>query len=178
MYRRASISSIATSRCSVISSRKLHVETKLRTLNVDIPKVPPDPRGNYIPFVRSGNLVFLSGHLPQQLDKTLVKGRLGEAGFDIADGQNAAKLCAINLIASLSAATNGNLDKIKRITKIVGFVNSVSDFTQQAQVLNGCSDFMAEVFAEKGSHARTAIGTSTLPLGVPVEIELIAELEM
>ena len=158
------------------SARYIHIESKLAKLNYVIPDRPPNPKGNYVPFVRTGNLVFLSGHLPQNSDGTLVIGRLGE-NLTLEEGQAAAKLVAINLIASMKTATGGHLDKVKRIVKLVGLVNSANTFTQQANVMNGCSDFLAEVFGEKGSHARSAIGTNVLPLGVPVEIEAVIELE-
>lgn len=103
-------------------------------------------------------------------------GRLGE-NLTLEQGQQAARLAGINLIATMRASTNGNLEKVKRIVKIVGFVNSTNDFTSQALVINGCSDLLAEVFQEKGSHARSSLANNVLPLDVPVEIEAIIEIE-
>lgn len=137
--------------------------------------MPPEPKGNYVPFVVSGNMVYIAGHLPQKLDKSLILGRLGE-NMTVAQGQEAARLAAINMIATMRAATKGDLEKVKRIVKVVGFVNSTNEFQAQATVVNGCSDLLAEVFGEKGRHARSAIATNVLPLGVPVEIEAIVEL--
>jgi enamine deaminase RidA (YjgF/YER057c/UK114 family) len=152
------------------------VEARITSLGLKLPVVPPEPKGNYIPFVRSGNMVYIAGHLPQHLDKTLVRGRLGD-NMTLEEGKAAARLAGINLIATMRAAVKGDLEKVRRIVKVVGFVSSSNDFEGQATVVNGCSDLLAEVFLEKGSHARSAIATNVLPLGVPVEIEAIIEVD-
>lgn len=128
-------------------------------------------------YIRRGNIVYISGHLPQLIDGTLIKGRLGE-NLTIEQGQEAAKLAGLQVLASLKAACNGDLDNVTKIIKLTGFVNSTNDFTSQATVMNGCSDLFGQVFGlEIGRHARAAIGTSVLPLGVPIEIEGIIEVK-
>lgn len=143
------------------AASKSLVELKIEKLGFKIPPALP-PKGNYASFVRSGKHIFLSGHLPQPIDGPLLKGRLGES-VTVEEGQRAARLAALQLIATLNGSFD--LDKIKRIVKITGFVNSASDFTSQPSVINGCSDFLCEVFGEKGKHARSAVGVNTLPLG-------------
>ncbi len=156
---------------------KSTAESRIKELGIVLPDKPAAPKANYTGYVKNGNLVFLAGHLPQPIVGKLWSGRLGE-NMTVEQGQEAAKLCAIQLLATLKAATNGDLNKIKKIVKITGFVNSTNDFTSQHLVLNGCSNFFADVFgSEIGQHARSAVATNSLPLGVPVEIEAIVEIK-
>ncbi len=152
------------------------VESRLSQLGYTLPP-PSSPKGNYASYVRSGNKIYLSGHLPIPLTGPMMLGRLGET-LSIEDGQKAAKLTALQIISTLKAACGGDLDKVRKIVKITGFVNSASDFTSQPSVINGCSDMLGEIFGvEIGKHARSAVGVNVLPLGVPVEIEAIVEVD-
>jgi len=156
---------------------KSSAESRIKELGLNIPDKPPTPKANYTGYVRHGNLIFLAGHLPQPAVGKLWTGRLGE-NMTLEQGQDAAKLCGIQLLATLKAACNGDLDRVKKIVKITGFINSTNDFTLHHLVLNGCSNFFADVFGnEIGQHARSAIATNILPLGVPVEIEAIVEVK-
>eukprot|EP01039_Chlorochromonas_danica_P001199 gene1199-1309_t len=156
-----------------IIRRAIHVEARVKELGYALPQQAPSPKGNYTNFVMDGNLVYLSGHLPQLIDGTLIKGRLGEE-LTIEEGQYAARLAALQLLASLQTACGGDLDKVEKVIKLTGFVNSTKDFTSQPLVMNGCSDLIGEVFGhDVGRHARSAVGVNVLPLGVPVEIEAI-----
>ena len=150
------------------------ITTRLAELGIELPE-PAAPAANYIPFVVTGNLVFVSGQLPVWNKELRHIGRLGE-NIDIDEGYQAARLCGLNLIAQAKAAAQGDLDKIKRVVKLGGFVNSTPDFTDQPKVINGTSDLMAEVFGEGGKHARFAVGAPTLPLGVAVEVDGVFEL--
>ena len=148
------------------------IDARLAELGLSLPDAPM-PAANYVPFVRSGNLVFVSGQISQ--DETgFIKGKLG-AELDVAAGAAAAKTCALSLIAQLRAACGGDLDRVVRVVKLTGFVNSTPDFTDQPKVVNGCSDLLVEVFGEAGKHARSAVSAASLPLGVAVEIEGIFE---
>jgi enamine deaminase RidA (YjgF/YER057c/UK114 family) len=134
----------------------------------------PTPKGLYKSIVVAGNLAYTSGHLPVDADGKLLTGRLG-AEFDVEAGFKAARLAGLNILASLQKEL-GSLDRVGRVVKILGVVNCTPDFTQQPAVVNGCSELFAEVFGpDAGVGARSAIGTSSLPLGVPVEIEAIFE---
>ena len=150
------------------------IEARLAELGIEIPDAPA-PAANYVPFVVSGSLVFVSGQIPVKDGEIKFTGRLGE-DFGIDEGYQAARLCGLNLIAQAKAAAQGDLDKIKRVVKLGGFVNSTPDFTDQPKVINGTSDLMAEVFGEGGKHARFAVGAPTLPLGVAVEVDGVFEL--
>mmetsp|Transcript_4472 Transcript_4472/g.4487 ORF Transcript_4472/g.4487 Transcript_4472/m.4487 type:complete len:171 (-) Transcript_4472:288-800(-) len=157
-------------------TRSLHVESKISSLGITLPELA-EPKGNYVPYVRTGNTIFLSGHLPQKADKTFVTGRVGD-NVSLEEARAAARLIGVNLIASMKHATGGDLDKVKRVVKLVGFVCCTENFKEQPQVMNGCSDLMVEVFGpEKGRHARSAVGTNALPLGVAVEVEAVIEIE-
>lgn len=123
--------------------------------------------------VRTGHLVFLAGHIPRQADGKLVTGKLGR-DLTVEQGYAAARLSAIGLLSSLKAEI-GELDKVVRIVKVSGFVNSAAEFTDQSKVINGCSDLLVEVFGERAKHARAALGMASLPLGAAVEIEMIVE---
>jgi enamine deaminase RidA (YjgF/YER057c/UK114 family) len=155
-------------------NRNVHVEAKIASLGYTLPKDPPAPKGNYMGYTKRGNTIYLAGHLPQKADGSLVLGRLGE-NVTVEQGQEAARLATLNILATIRAAV-GDLDKVTKVIKVTGFVNSTSDFTAQPSVLNGCSDLFGEVFGvEIGRHARAALGVNTLPLGVAVEIEAIVE---
>lgn len=148
------------------------IERRLRELGVVLPQAAA-PAANYLPFVRSGNIVFTAGQLPLKDGKLAASGLLGRE-LDTAAGREAARLCAINILAVTKAAL-GDLEKIGRVVKITCFVASTPDFTEQHLVANGASDFLVEVLGEKGKHARSAVGMACLPLNAPVEIEAIIE---
>jgi enamine deaminase RidA (YjgF/YER057c/UK114 family) len=145
----------------------------LKALNISLPAVTA-PVAAFVPFVRSGNLLFVSGHIAKKDGKPWV-GQLGD-GISTQQGKEAARSIAIDLLATLDAAT-GDLDRIKRIVKLLVLVNSSSGFTEQHLVANGASELLGEVFGEKGKHARAAFGVAQIPFGACVEIDLIAELE-
>ncbi len=149
-------------------------EAKLISLKIELPALA-EPIGNYVPAVRSGDLVFLSGTGPILPDGTVVTGRLGD-NISIEAGYAAARLTAIQHLAMLKTSI-GSLNKVKRIVRVFGMVNSDPSFTEQPKVINGYSDLMVEVFGEKGKHARSAVGMASLPMGIPVEIEAIVEVE-
>ena len=146
---------------------------KLKALNITLPDVSA-PAAAYLPFVQTGKLVFLSGHLAKKDGKVIV-GQLGK-NVTTDEGYAAARLIAIDLMGTLHAAV-GDLGKVKRIVKVMSLVNSTADYTEQHLVTNGCSELLAEVFGDAGKHARSAFGVAQIPLGACVEIELIAELE-
>ena len=137
---------------------------------------PAVPKGNFVNYVLlDKNTVFLSGHLPQPADGPMLAGKVGK-DLTTEEAYQVAKLCGLNLCATLKHNL-GDLDRVKRIVKLTGFVNCIDGYTQQPAVINGCSDLMVEIFGpEKGAHARSAVGTNALPLGVPVEIEAIIEI--
>jgi len=149
-------------------------EEKLKELGIELP-TPPTPVANYVPVVQTGNLVFLSGHGPLKDDGTMIVGRVGE-DLSLDEGYQAARRVAIALLASLKAAT-GDLSKVVRVVKLLGMVNSTADFTDQPKVINGASDLLVDVFGDKGKHARSAVGMNVLPGNIPVEIEMIVEIE-
>lgn len=148
------------------------VYDRLKALSIELPPLAI-PAAAYVPFVRTGNLVFVSGHIARRNGKPWV-GQLGR-DMDTATGKAAARAVAIDLMGSLHAAV-GDLGKITRIVKVMSLVNSTPDFTEHHLVTNGCSELLGEVFADKGAHARSAFGVAQLPMGACVEIELIAEL--
>lgn len=148
-------------------------EEKLREIGIGLPPAP-EPLGSYVPAVRAGNLVFLSGVLPLRDGKLTHKGKCG-AELTIEEGAGEARQAAVNALAILRAHV-GSLDKVARCVKVTGYVASAQDFTEQPKVLNGASDLMAEVFGEKGRHARAAVGVPVLPLDSPVEVEFIFEI--
>ncbi len=150
----------------------MSVYDKLQQLNITLPPVAT-PAAAYVPFVQTGNLVFLSGHIAKQDGKPWV-GQLGKT-MQTAEGQNAARAVAVDLLGTLHAAV-GDLNKVKRIVKVMSLVNSSPEFTEHHLVTNGCSELIGQVFGDKGAHARSAFGVAQLPLGACVEIELIAEL--
>ncbi len=146
-------------------------DARLSALNITLPDAPA-PAANYVPYVRSGNLLYVSGQISAGPDG-LIKGRLGD-DLDVAAGAAAARRCGLALLAQASAAL-GSLDQIVRVVKLGGFVCSTNDFTDQPEVVNGCSDLMVEVFGDAGRHARAAVSVNALPRGVAVEIEAIFE---
>jgi enamine deaminase RidA (YjgF/YER057c/UK114 family) len=150
----------------------MSVYDTLKQLNITLPPVST-PAAAYVPFVQTGKLVFLSGHIAKQDGKPWV-GQLGKT-MQTAEGQNAARAVAEDLLGTLHAAV-GDLNKVKRIVKVMSLVNSNPEFTEHHLVTNGCSELIGQVFGEKGAHARSAFGVAQLPLGACVEIELIAEL--
>ena len=149
-------------------------EARIAELGETIPDAPA-PAANYVPYVVSGNLVYVSGQISKAGDGTMITGKLGD-DMDVAAGQAAARVCALNLIAQLKAACDGDLSRLARVVKLGGFVNCTQDFTDQPAVINGASDFIGEVFGPAGAHARAAVGCSSLPLGVAVEVEGIFEI--
>lgn len=150
------------------------IEKRLSDLGVTLP-VAAAPAANYVPYCRSGNLLFTAGQLPLMEGKLQASGLLGRE-VDTASGKEAAKYCAINILAQAKAAL-GDLDKIRRLVKITVFVASVPDFVEQHLVANGASDFLVAVLGDRGKHARSAVGTASLPLNAAVEIEAIFEVE-
>ncbi len=151
----------------------MRIADRLKELNITLPPVAV-PAAAYVPFVRTGNLVFISGHIAKKDGKPWV-GQLGK-DMDTATGQQAARAIAIDLMGTLAAAV-GDLEKVKRIVKVMSLVNSTPSFTEQHLVTNGCSELIGQVFGDKGAHARSAFGVAQIPLGACVEIELIAEVE-
>ncbi len=151
----------------------LLIDDRLRSLGIELP-MPSAPGANYVPFVRTGNLVFLTGQLSQWNGERRFIGKLGRE-FEVEQGKQAARLCALNLIAHVRAALDGDLDRVVRCVRIAGFVNSVPEFVSQSQVLNGASDLFVEVFGDAGRHARMAVGVSALPYDVAVEVEGVFE---
>lgn len=149
------------------------IETRLAELGITLPAAPA-PAANYVPFVRTGNQLFVSGQISSGPDG-LICGKLG-ADMSVEEGAAAARRCGLALMAQARAAL-GELSRVARVVKLVGFVNSTADFTDQPKVINGCSDLMVEVFGEAGRHARSAVSAASLPLGVAVEIEAIFEVE-
>ena len=150
-------------------------ELKLKELGITLP-APTAPVANYVKYVRSGNLVFLSGHGPDLTAKgSYITGKLGK-DLTIDEGYTAARVTGISLLATLKAAI-GDLSKVKRIVKVLGMVNSTENFIDQPKVINGFSDLMVAVFGEKGKHARSAVGMISLPMNIAVEIEMVVEVE-
>ena len=149
------------------------IEARLAELGVTLPDAPA-PAANYVPYVISANMVYVSGQI-SMADGQLICGKLG-ADMDTEAGAAAARSSAISLLAQLKAACGGNLDRLQRVVKLVGFVNSTPDFTEQPKVINGASDFMVAALGDAGRHARSAVSAASLPLGVAVEIEAIFEI--
>lgn len=149
---------------------------RLAELGITLPKAPP-AMGNYVGYVVVGNLVFVSGQVPRDGDGTLRNlGKLG-GELGIVEGQEAARLCAINLLVQLREACGGDLDRVRRVVKLGGFVNSTADFRDHPQVVNGASDLMVAVFGERGRHARCAVGAPSLPGGISVEVDGVFEID-
>jgi len=149
------------------------IETRLKELSITLPDAPT-PAANYVPFARSGNLLFIAGQIPMEGGKAQFIGKLGQ-DLKVEDGQKSARLCALNVIAQVRAALGGDLDKVRRCVRVGGFVNATPDFTDHPQVINGASDVIVQIFGDAGKHARAAVGTSSLPRGVATEVEAIFE---
>ncbi|WP_377510681.1 RidA family protein [Octadecabacter sp. R77987] len=150
------------------------IETRLAELGVTLPDMPA-PLANYVPFVQTGEIVYVSGQISNGPDG-MITGKLGD-NMTAQQGADAARVCAINLLAQLRTACGGDLDRLVRVVKLTGFVNSTADFTDQPKVINGCSDFMVEALGDMGRHARSAVSAASLPLGVAVEIEGIFQIK-
>ncbi|RFP87403.1 RidA family protein [Rhodobacteraceae bacterium 63075] len=149
------------------------LEARLAQKGITLPDAPA-PAANYVPFVITGNTVYVSGQISNDANG-LITGKLGET-MTTEEGAAAARTCALSLLAQLKAACEGDLDRLQRVVKLVGFVNSTADFTEQPKVINGASDFMVEALGDIGRHARSAVSAASLPLGVAVEIEGIFEI--
>lgn len=149
-------------------------QKKLKDLGIEL-IIPTKPMANYVKAVRTGNLIYLAGHGPTKSDGTNITGKVGK-DLTIEQGVEAAKTTAISLLSTLQSEV-GDLNKVKRIVKVNGWVNCHSDFTEQPKIINGCSDLMVAVFGEKGKHARTSVGTNVLPSNIAVEIEMVVEVE-
>jgi enamine deaminase RidA (YjgF/YER057c/UK114 family) len=150
------------------------IERRLTELGLTLP-APQQPVANYVRSVRTGNLVFVAGHLPVQDGKVVYQGKLGR-DMDVETGYLAARLVMLNCLATLKEEL-GDLDRVRRIVKLLGMVNSAPDFTDTPGVVNGASDLLVQLFGERGRHARSAVGMSTLPLGASVEIEMVVEVD-
>ena len=149
-------------------------EKKLSKLNIQLPKAP-DPVGAYVAFKIIDKLLFISGQLPIDINGKIIKGKIGK-DLTLEDGQAASRLCVANILAQAKKAMNGDLNKIKNCVKITGFVNSTDNFIDQPKVINPASEALSAVFGESGKHARAAVSTNSLPLGVAVEIDAIFEI--
>jgi enamine deaminase RidA (YjgF/YER057c/UK114 family) len=149
------------------------IESRLAELGVTLPDAPA-PAANYVPFVRTGSQVYISGQISRN-GATLLTGKLG-LDLDIAAGAAAAQSCAVAILAQIKAACGGDWSRFQRMVKLVGFVNSTADFTDQPKVINGASDFLVAVLGDSGRHARSAISAASLPLGVAVEVEAVFEI--
>jgi enamine deaminase RidA (YjgF/YER057c/UK114 family) len=149
------------------------VDARLNELGIILPDAPA-PAANYVPYVVAGGMVYVSGQISQH-DGALIKGRLGES-LDVAEGAQAARSCAISILAQMRKACGGDWSRMKRLVKLTGFVNSTPAFTDQPKVINGASDLFVALFGEAGRHARSAVSAAGLPSGVAVEIEAIFEL--
>lgn len=155
----------------------MEVEKKLAAMGLSLPPVPT-PVANYVPAVQSGNLLFISGHGPTNIKDgkiTYIRGKLGR-DLTIEQGYEAAKLVTLNILQSIKSAI-GDLDKVRRVVKVLGFVNCTEDFPDQPKVINGASDLLVELYGERGRHARSAVGMYQLPFGIAVEIEMVVEVE-
>jgi len=151
----------------------MSIEARLAELGVTLPDAPA-PAANYVPWVKVGNLLHVSGQISADADG-MITGKLGD-DMEVEAGTAAAKACAVSLLAQLKAGCGGDIDRLVRVVKLVGFVNSTPDFGDQPKVINGASDFMVEALGDKGRHARSAVSAASLPFGVAVEIEAIFEI--
>ena len=151
------------------------IEQRLKELSIELDEASV-PAGSYVPYVVTNNLVFISGQLPFINGKLTIKGKVGE-NVTIDDAIKMSEVCAKALLSQLKAACNGNLDRVKKVVKLGGFVASSPDFTDQPKVINGASDLIVNIFGDKGKHARFAVGVAALPLNVPVEIDGVFEIE-
>ena len=152
----------------------MSVEDKLRQMGLELPE-PPTPVAAYVPTVRAGNLVFVSGQVPREKGELKFRGHVG-SDLSVEDGRAAARLCALNALSAVKKEI-GDLGRLRRIVKVTGYVSSSMGFTDQPKVLDGASLFLNELLGDKGKHARAAVGVNELPLGVAVELEMIVEVE-
>jgi len=152
----------------------VEIEKKIKSLGLELPDVPK-PVASYIPAVHSGNFVFTSGQLPTIKGELKARGKIGR-DLTVEEGYECAKLAALNCLAALKSVV-GELDRVRRVVRVTGFVNSEPGFKDQSKVMNGASDLLVEIFGDEGRHSRLAIGTSELPLGSPVEVEMIVEVQ-
>ncbi len=152
----------------------MKIEERLKQLGITLPQTPK-PVANYVPSVLSGNLLFVSGHGPYKDGSSKISGKLGRE-LSVEEGYQTARNVALNCLASVKANI-GDLDRVKRVVKLLGMVNCTEDFKDQPKVVNGASDLLVEVFGEAGKHARSAVGMQSLPNAIPVEIEMIVEIE-
>ena len=152
----------------------MNYEEKLKALNIILPEAKA-PVGNYVATKVSGNMLFISGQISIDENGQLIKGKIGK-DLSTDDGYNAAKRCALSIVAQVKKACNNDLSKVKSCIKLTGFVNSTEDFTDQPKIINGASDLIASIFGEAGMHTRAAVSTNSLPLGVSVEVDAIFEL--
>ena len=155
----------------------MEVEKKLTALGLTLPPIPT-PVANYVPAVRTGNLVFISGHGPVTMvdgKVSYIRGKVGRE-LTVEQGYEAAKVVMLNILQSLKGII-GDLDKVRRIVKLLGFVNCTEDFPDQPKVINGASDLLVELYGERGRHARSAVGMYQLPFGIAVEIEMVVEVD-
>jgi len=150
------------------------IDTRLVALGIELPDAPL-PAANYVPYVITGNLIYIAGQIPTSNGEVKFIGKLG-SNLQIDDGISAARLCILNVIAQAKAALDGDLDRVVRIVKVGGFVNSTDNFTDHPKVINGASDLLVEIFGDNGRHARFAVGASSLPLGIGVEIDAVIEI--
>ena len=150
------------------------IDSRLAQLGIDLPS-PPAPVASYVPYVIAGNIVFISGQVTLAADGLKYVGIVGK-DLSLDEGKAAARLCAINVLAQLKAAVNGNLDRVRRCVRLGIFVNAVPEYTQHPEVANGASDLIQEVFGETGRHARAAVGAGSLPRNVAVEVEAVFEI--
>ncbi len=149
------------------------IEEKIKSIGINIP-IPPTPAGSYIPLVRTGNLLYVSGQIPLQDGKVAFTGKVSDVNIETA--QKSARICAINILAQLKKEL-GDLEKISRFVRLSGFVNSVPEFTQHPKVINAASDLLYEIFGDHGKHTRIAVGVSSLPLDAMTEIDAIVEIK-
>lgn len=149
-------------------------EARIAALGLQLPGIAA-PVANYVGAVRSGSMIFLAGHIPRDADGNVITGQVGR-DLDEAAANNAARQATLALLATLKSEIGG-LARVKRVVRVGGFVNAAPDFTRHSQVINGCSDLLVEIFGERGRHARSAVGVSSLPLDAAVEIEMIVEVE-
>lgn len=151
----------------------MSANAKIRELGITLPEVAK-PAGAYVPAVQSGNLVFTAGQIPLVEGKLVATGKVGKE-ISVEQAKDIARICALNAVAAIKGVV-GDLDRVKKVVKFVGFVASTPDFTQQPQVINGASELLEQIFGENGIHARSAVGVAVLPLDAPVEVELIVEI--
>ena len=150
------------------------IKEKIKEQKIDLPNAP-DPVGGYVAYKKSGNLLFISGQLPLGKDGKMIKGKIGK-DLSLEDGQKAARLCVLNILAQLNKALDGNIDNVKKCIKITGFVNSTDEFIDQPKIINPASELLSSLLGDNGKHARAAVSTNSLPLGAAVEIDAIFEI--